>query len=73
MGSVGGAIGRPPRIRESNRPWKMYDWFIPVLLTSAFTIIIAAVGIQIALDTYKRKKYQDSAPPRTVRPRRPAH
>ena len=68
---------RPDRmavaIRVSNRPWKMYDWFIPVLLASTLTIVLAAIGLQIAIDTFKRKKYEDAAPPKTVRPRRPAH
>ena len=44
------------------------------LLASTLAIILAAIGLQIAIDTFKRKKYEDSAPPKTVvGPRRPAH
>jgi hypothetical protein len=51
----------------------MYDWFVPVLLVSTFAVVVTAVGVQIAISTFKRKKYEDSAPPRTPGPRRPAH
>ena len=51
----------------------MYDWFIPVLLASTLVLILATVFIQIAIDTFKRKKYDDAAPSAPNASRRAAH